>query len=837
LNRSPDRDMPAAKKKTKKKAAKKTTKKTVKAALSEDVPKASSGKVSGSLVIVESPAKQRTISRFLKRGYTVASSYGHVRDLPEKKLGVDEDKEFEPSYQLLTRTKKLLPELKKLAKKSEFVYLATDHDREGESIAWHLGQILGVPLDRFRRITFHEITPQAIQAALEEPREVDMHLVHAQQARRVIDRLVGYKLSPLLWRKIRRGLSAGRVQSVAVRLLVERDKEIKAFETSEYWTLGAKFEKAGLKPEFEARLTQWKGEKIEVTRTHKLFSEDYRVKSTVFQSKESLKAVEDAVKSGAFTVVSVERKEVRRRPTPPFITSTLQQAGSQKLGFAAERTMRIAQGLYEGVDTGTDDPAGLITYMRTDSVNVATIAQQEAREFIDKEFGTEYLPETSPVYTGKVKGAQEAHEAIRPTSVKRTPESLKKHLTPEQFKLYSLIWKRFVASQMKEAVFDTVAADIESGDALFHATGRTLKFDGFLKVLQDKQEDKAEDEENSGDSKDRRLPELHEGDSVKLEELLSEGHQTSPPPFYNEASLIRALEKHGIGRPSTYAPTIKTVIDRGYVRRGLKDRRLTPSDLGILVVEQLNKHFSEQMDLGYTAAVEEQLDGVAEGRDRWQEVVGSFFDPFKKALDLAQDEMEDCRVEPQESAETCPICSDKMLIRESRFGKYLSCSRFPKCRGKIQLDPDGQKVVPEKTEEVCDLCDKPMVIRTGRKGRFLACLGYPNCKNTYSLDANGSKIEGSRPIITSRPCNKCQSPMWMRLGKRGHFLACSGFPKCRNLKPLSKDDAQKYLDEEEVKQKERAAERAALAGDPNSPKNAGTAGLPPRQAREEASKE
>ncbi|PCI35140.1 MAG: DNA topoisomerase I [Elusimicrobia bacterium] len=773
--------------------------------------------MSGALVIVESPAKQRTISRFLKKGYTVTSSYGHVRDLPEKKLGVDEEKEFEPTYQLLARTKKLLPELKKLAKKSEFVYLATDHDREGESIAWHLGQILGVPADRFRRITFHEITPTAIQAALEAPREVDMDLVHAQQARRVIDRLVGYKLSPLLWKKIRRGLSAGRVQSVAVRLLVERDAEIKAFETSEYWTLGAKFEKKGKKPVFEARLAKWKGGKVEVTKTHKLFSEDYRVKSTVFDTKKSIGAIEKAMKEGSFKVVSVDRKEVRRRPTPPFITSTLQQAGSQKLGFAAERTMRIAQGLYEGVDTGADDPAGLITYMRTDSVNVATIAQKEAREFIDSEFGKEFLPEKSPVYTGKVKGAQEAHEAIRPTNVKRTPDSIKKHLTPEQFKLYSLIWKRFVASQMKEAVFDTVAADIENGDAIFHATGRTLKFEGFLKVLKDKQEDKQDEEEGIGDAKDRRLPEMAEGDSVNLKDLLSEEHKTSPPPFYNEASLIRALEKHGIGRPSTYAPTIKTVIDRGYVRRGIKDRRLTPSDLGILVIGQLNKHFAEQMDLGYTATVEQQLDGVAEGKDRWQEVVGNFYDPFKKALDEAVDKMEDCRVEPQETDEICPLCQDKMLIRESRFGKYLSCTRFPKCRGKIQLDGDGKKVVPEKTEEVCDLCDKPMVIRSGRKGRFLACSGYPGCKNTYSLDANGNKIEGSRPIITSRPCNKCQSAMWMRLGKRGHFLACSGFPKCRNLKPLSKDDAQKFLDEDAVKraamikEKEKTKAQAAVA--------------------------
>ncbi len=805
--------MPAAKKKTKKKAAKKTKKKAVKKTTSK-----ASGKISGALVIVESPAKQRTISRFLKKGYTVTSSYGHVRDLPEKKLGVDEEKEFEPTYQLLTRTKKLLPDLKKLAKKSEYVYLATDHDREGESIAWHLGQILGVPGERFRRITFHEITPTAIQAALEEPRDIDMDLVHAQQARRVIDRLVGYKLSPLLWKKIRRGLSAGRVQSVAVRLLVERDAEIKAFETSQYWTLAAAFEKKGKKPAFEARLTRWKGEKVEVTKTHKLFSEDYRVKSTVFDSKKSIGVIEKAAAGGDCTVVKVERKEVRRRPTPPFITSTLQQAGSQKLGFAAERTMRIAQGLYEGIDTGADDPAGLITYMRTDSVNVAAVAQKEAREFIDSEFGKEFLPEKSPVYTGKVKGAQEAHEAIRPTSVKRTPESIKKSLTPEQFKLYSLIWKRFVASQMKEAVFDTVAADIQNGDALFHATGRTLKFEGFLKVLQDKQEDKQDDEEASGDSKDRRLPELSEGDKVDLKDLISEEHTTSPPPSYNEASLIRALEKHGIGRPSTYAPTIKTIVDRGYVRRGIKDRRLTPSDLGILVIGQLNKHFAEQMDLGYTAAVEGQLDGVAEGNDRWQEVVGSFYDPFKKALTEAIETMEDCRVEPQQTDEDCPICSEKMLIRESRFGKYLSCSKFPKCKGKIQLDPDGKKVVPEETSEVCEIDDKPMVIRSGRKGRFLACSGYPGCKNTYSLDADGNKVEGSRPIVTAQPCNKCQSAMWMRLGKRGHFLACSGFPKCRNLKPLSKDNAQKFLDAEEIRRaafmKEKEAKKAAALANP-----------------------
>lgn len=744
------------------------------------------------LVIVESPAKQRTISRMLKGGYVVASSYGHVRDLPPKKLGVDEDKEFEPTYLLLARTKKLLPDLRKQAQAAEFVYLATDHDREGESIAWHLSEILEADESKIRRITFHEITPGAIKQALASPRPVDMALVHAQQARRVIDRLVGYKLSPLLWRKIRRGLSAGRVQSVAVRLLVERDAEIKAFQTDPYWTLEGMFLKPDTPPQFAARLTQWKGEKVELSRTYELFAEDYRVKSSVFKSAADMEAVKAALAGGAFKVCKVERREVRRRPLPPFITSTLQQAGSQRLGFAAERTMRIAQSLYEGVDIGGDEPAGLITYMRTDSTSVAEVARAEAREFVKAEFGENLLPATAPVYEGKVKGAQEAHEAIRPTSVQRTPDAMRKFLTPEMLKLYTLIWRRFVASQMADAVFDTVAADIQSGDAVFHATGRTLKFEGFLRVLQDNQE---EPEEKDPEDKEGQLPNLQEGDEVRMESLSSDEHKTNPPPCYNEASLIRALEKHGIGRPSTYAPTIKTIVDRGYVRRGLKDRRLTPSDLGTLVVVQLKKHFPEQMSLTYTAQVEGELDNIAEGKERWQKTVEGFYQPFAKALAAAQLTMEDSRVEPQKSDEECPLCKSQMLIRESRFGKYLSCSRFPKCKGKIQLDADGKKVVPEATSEVCDVCSKPMVIRTGRKGRFLACSGYPSCKNTFSLDAEGRKIESSRPVITSRKCNKCGSAMWMRLGKRGHFLACSGFPKCRNLKPLGKDAAAVLLAE------------------------------------------
>ncbi|HAH08116.1 MAG TPA: type I DNA topoisomerase, partial [Elusimicrobia bacterium] len=742
-----------------------------------------------SLVIVESPAKQRTISRFLKKGYVVASSFGHVRDLPEKKLGVDEAKDFEPTYILLARTRKLLPELKRLAEEAEYVYLATDHDREGESIAWHLVQILELEPERARRITFHEITPQAIQEALKNPRSVDMDLVQAQQARRVIDRLLGYKLSPLLWKKIRRGLSAGRVQSVAVRLLVEREKEVAQFKSEAYWTLAARLEKPGQPPVFQARLVQWKGEKVELSRTIPLFSEEYRIKTSLFPDRAALDAVSAELSGKPFDVAEVKRKDVRRRPQPPFITSTLQQAASQRLGFSADRTMLVAQSLYEGVDIGEGEPVGLITYMRTDSVSVATIAQEEARKFILERFGADYAPAAPPVYTSKVRGAQEAHEAIRPTSSSRSPESVRKSLSPEQFKLYDLVYKRFVASQMAEAVFDTVSADIRCGEALFRANGSVQKFDGFLKVWQVEAEEAAaedsDDEEGQG-----RLPDINIGDVLKLEGFEPVEHNTSPPPSYNEASLIRALERHGIGRPSTYAPTIKTVLERGYVDRAPKDRRLSPTDLGRMVVEKLQAHFPEQLSLSYTAQVEEQLDDVAEGKQRWQAIVRNFYGPLMSALKEAHVQMEDSRAKPQESDEICPLCGEKMLIRESRFGKYLSCSRFPKCKGKAQIDAEGKRIVPQQTDEKCDLCGKGMVIRMGRKGRFLACSGYPGCRNTYSLDAEGHKIEGSRPVLTERKCNKCSSPMWMRLGKRGHFLACSGFPKCRNIKPLSREDAE-----------------------------------------------
>jgi len=749
---------------------------------------------------VESPAKERTIARFLKDAYIVRSSFGHVRDLPVKKMGVDVKDNFTPQYVVLPRAKKILPEFKALAAKSPAVYLATDHDREGESIAWHLVELLGLDADKVRRITFHEITPSAIASALAEPRRIDSHLVNAQQARRVIDRLVGYMLSPLLWAKIQSGLSAGRVQSVAVRLITERDREIREFASETFWSLTAVLEKAGCAPAFAARLCLIDGAKIETLRTYDLFAEQYRVKTTTLKTAESVQSIASELRAGAFQVVKVERKEARRRPAPPFSTSTMQQAASQKLGFAAERTMRVAQTLYEGVDLGGGDSVGLITYMRTDSFFISKTAAEEAADFVRKTFGPGYVPAQPPTYQTKARGAQEAHEAIRPTSVNRRPEDVKAHLNSDQARLYDLIWKRFVASQMTEAVYDTIAADIANGRASFHATGRTLKFDGFLKVHQGPApvEGETQEEEGEGEEAAGRLPALETGDILNLSDLKPEEHRSSPPPHYNEASLIRAMEKHGIGRPSTYAPTIKTIIDRGYIRRGIKDRKLTPTDLGILVTEKLKAHFPDVVSLSYTAEVEEKLDQIAEGKGGWAQVVGDFYKPFSQAVEAAGEQMAVSKVEPKQSDEKCPLCEQPMLIRESRFGKYLSCSAFPKCKGKIQLGSDGQKIVPEKTGEMCDVCGKPMVIRMGRKGRFLACSGYPACKNTFSLDADGRKIESSRPLATTRKCQKCGSFMWLRLGKRGHFLACSGFPKCRNIKPMAKEEGEHLRAEAEA---------------------------------------
>jgi len=752
---------------------------------------------SKALVIVESPTKQKTISKILGDGFTVKSSFGHVRDLPEKELGVDEEHDFKPVYAVIEKAKKNVTELKQAAAKASEIYLATDPDREGESIAWHLVQILNPKPEQVHRISFHEITAAAVRGSLENARQIDTSLVEAQQARRVLDRLVGYKLSPLLWKKVGKGLSAGRVQSAAVRIIVERGKEIENFKQEEFWSLSALLEKAGAQPQFNARLVAWQGQPVEKTTTYKLFAEDYRVKTTIFIKPEDVTAAAELLRKSKLTVAKLESKEVRQKPKPPFITSSLQQDAYNKLGFTSQRTMKVAQSLYEGVAIGEQE-IGLITYMRTDSFNVSKEIQAESREFIVKEYGKEFLPESAPLYTTKVKGAQEAHEAIHPTSVGRKPEDIKQYLSADQAKLYELIWRRFMASQMESALYQSVSAEIAAGDpaapeAMLRAGGRTLKFAGYLKVYQEEAEETDVEEEGL-------LPQLAEGDTVKLLDIEQKPHKTSPPPAYNEASLIKTMEKHGIGRPSTYAPIIKTIIDRKYIAQQAKSGKLAPTQLGITVTDKLKDFFSEIMDLSYTAEVEEKLDGVAEGQQDWVKVVREFYTPFTKDLDSAYSTMQ--AAQPKQSDEKCPLCGSPMLIRESRFGKYLSCSKFPKCKGKMRLDSEGHKVEPEKTNEICKLCGKPMVIRMGRRGKFLACSGFPACKNTISIDAQGNKIAGSGPIMTERKCEKCSSPLALRRGPRGYFLACSAYPKCRNIIKVTDEEVKEIQEKHAKQQKE-----------------------------------
>jgi DNA topoisomerase-1 len=771
---------------------KKTAKKTTAKASAKASPARAKSSGSGDLVIVESPTKQKTIGKILGTGFIVKSSFGHVRDLPERELGVDEKNNFNPTYRTLPKAEKNLPELRKYAAASANIYLATDPDREGEAIAWHLAQLLGDG-SRMHRISFHEITPTAIKQALDTPRPLDINLVEAQQARRILDRLVGYKLSPLLWSKIGKGLSAGRVQSVAVRLVAERAAEIAAFPVEEFWSLHAKLAKKEVKPEFEARLTQWHGEPIEKTKVYKFFAEDYRVKTTVFNTQEALAQVNSALRAGPLIVQKVETREVRQKPRPPFITSTLQQEAYTKLGFAPQKTMMTAQSLYEGVTLEGKELVGLITYMRTDSFNVSKDIQAEARKFIAENYGDKFLPAQPPQYTTKVKGAQEAHEAIHPTSVFRRPQDMRQHLSSEQAKLYELIWLRFMASQMGEAIFEAMSADIavgktESPEGILRANGRVEKFAGHREVYR---EDKDQDEQPDDESGENTiLPPLVEGEQVDLLDILTKQHKSSPPPAYNEASLIRTLEKHGIGRPSTYAPIIKTIIDRKYVNKNAKAGRLGATDLGITVTDKLKGFFPELMELSYTASVETNLDDIADGSRKWTAVLEEFYKPFLADLGKAYKEM--TAPQPKESNEKCPVCGATMLQRESRFGKYLSCSKFPKCKGKIRLDSEGNKVTPETTGEVCELCGKPMVIRFGRRGKFMACSGFPACKNTHSLDSNGNKIAGTSPIPTDRKCEKCGSVMLLRKSWRGYFLACSGYPKCRSTARVTEEEVNEF---------------------------------------------
>ena len=708
--------------------------------------KSTSARAGRSLVVVESPAKARTISRILGSKYDVRASVGHIRDLPKAKLGIDVEEGFRPQYVIPREKSKTVTEIKEAAKKAGEVYLATDPDREGEAIAWHLMEAANLSALPMHRVVFHEITPEAVQEAFDHPREIDMKLVDAQQARRVVDRLIGYRLSPFLWKKVRRGLAAGRVQSVALRLVVEREREIRAFVPQEYWTIDALLERQGAVPTFKAKLAGFadRKDKLEVT-----------------NGEQSARIVSDLT-SATYAVRSVNTKPQVRRPAAPFITSTLQQEASRRLGFSAKRTMAVAQQLYEGVRLGSEGEVGLITYMRTDSTNVAASAQSEARAFIEERFGNDFLPKSARVYTKKVKGAQEAHEAIRPTSVMREPGALRTHLKPEQFRLYQLIWQRFVASQMADAVFDVTTVEIEARAAaegyLLRASNTQLKFPGFRQVYIEGRDD--EDEEDVGTNP---LPALAAQDPVLLRELFPEQHFTEPPPRYTEASLVKALEEKGIGRPSTYAPTMSTIQDRGYVEKD--GRALKPTDLGEVVNDLLVEHFPDFVDLGFTANMETELDDVASGDREWQPVVREMYEPLEKALATATIE---APKQVEETSELCPECGAPMVIRWGRRGKFLACTRFPECRGTKSLDGEEPQEQPQMTEEPCPECGANMVIRSGRFGKFLACSRYPECK-------------GRKPLVKTLnvKCPKDGGDIAERRTKRGRtFYGCANYPKC-----------------------------------------------------------
>jgi DNA topoisomerase I len=694
------------------------------------------------LVVVESPTKVKTIAKYLDGKYVVKASMGHVRDLPKSQLGVDPKKNFKPKYVVTPTKKKVLDDLVKAAEKADTLYVATDPDREGEAIGWHLAQELPIQKKNVYRITFNEITERAVKAAFTKPGRIDLKKVDAQQARRVLDRLVGYSLSPLLWDKVQRGLSAGRVQSVAVRLIVDREREILAFVPVEYWTLHARLQ-ARFPPEFTATLREVGGEKAALT------------------TGEATQALVESLAGAQFVVRSVTRGERKRNPAPPFITSTLQQDAGRKLGFSAKKTMTVAQQLYEGIEVDGEGPVGFITYMRTDSVRVAGEAQQEARQWATERVGGEYVPETPPVYRSRG-SAQEAHEAIRPSEVARDPRSVARFLTKDQLALYRLIWERFMASQLMPAIFDTVAADITAGNTVFRAQGQTMKFKGFTAVYVESRE---EDDAAADEDAESAIPPLEEGEVLGLLGLDPKQHFTQPPPRFTEASLIKALEELGIGRPSTYASILGTIInDRGYVHR--ERRTLLPSELGMAVTDKLMPFFGDIMDVGFTAQMEDHLDKVEEGELGWVETVKEFYEPFKRDLARAKKEMGSEKAGVP-IGEACPEDGGDLIERRGRFGKFIACSNYPDCKYKRNL-PGSERAEDQPTDEICPTCARPMVIKHGRFGKFIACSGYPECKTT-------------KPVTLGIPCPECEKgQIAERRSRKGRtFFGCSAYPDCK----------------------------------------------------------
>ncbi|QDH22843.1 type I DNA topoisomerase [Saccharibacillus brassicae] len=678
------------------------------------------------LVIVESPAKAKTIGKYLGSKFIVKASMGHIRDLPKSQIGVEVDNEFNPKYITIRGKGSILKELKDASKKVKKVYLAADPDREGEAIAWHLAHALNIDNVQDCRVVFNEITKQAVKDAFKTPRPINMDLVNAQQARRILDRLVGYKISPLLWKKVKKGLSAGRVQSVAVKLIIDRENEISEFLPEEYWSITARLAVKG--NEFEAKFHQLNGSKKELG------------------SEQDVQEVLAAFEGKDFVVSEVKERERQRHPSPPFTTSSLQQEAARKLNFRAAKTMSVAQQLYEGIDLGKEGTVGLITYMRTDSTRVAASAQEEAKAFIGERYGTEFSPETPRQYSKKSAGSQDAHEAVRPTSMERDPESVKAVMSRDQFRLYKLIWERFVASQMSSAVLDTLSVDIAAGDTTFRAVGSKVRFQGFMKVYVEGNDDGSVEE-------DKFLPALVKGDKLEHKNTEPKQHFTQPPPRYTEARLVKTLEELGIGRPSTYAPTLETIQKRGYV--AIEEKKFMPTELGELINEQMEQFFPEILDAEFTAHMEESLDHVEEGEEQWVRVLREFYDTFEKRLEFAEEEMKEIEIQDEVSDEVCDKCGKPMVYKMGRFGKFLACSGFPDCR--------NTRPIVKNIGVTCPKCKEGHVVeRRSKKGRiFYGCDQYPEC----------DFVSWDRP--SPKPCPVCSSLMVEKRSKQGTKLQCT----------------------------------------------------------------
>jgi DNA topoisomerase I len=718
-----------------------------------------------SLVIVESPAKAKTIGKYLGKDYLVKASLGHVKDLPKKDLAVDVERDFTPRYEVIEGKKKLIAELKQAAKGVDFIYLAADPDREGEAICWHLKEELepkktGKPA--IFRVMFNEITAAAVKKAFERPLAVNVHLVEAQQARRVLDRLVGYKISPLLWDKVRRGLSAGRVQTVAVRVIVEREREIRAFQKQEYWTIDVALN-AKKAPVLTARLNKKADE------------------TPIIGNEATAKEIVDDLDGASYIVKSVSTREKKRNPVPPFITSTLQQESSRKLRFSVKRTMMLAQGLYEGKELGNEGAVGLITYMRTDSTRVSEDALTEVRGFVTERYGAEFLPKSPNVYKTK-KDAQDAHEAIRPTSVLRTPESLEKLLAEDELKLYRLIWMRFIASQMMPALFDQTTIDVNAAGKskapyIFRATGSVLKFEGFLKIYEEGKDQKDEDDEDLK----HKLPAVIEGETLRFKEILPEQHFTEPPPRYNEATLVKKLEADGVGRPSTYASIISTIQDREYVQKD-SAKRFVPTELGMVVTDLLLESFNDLFEVSYTARMEEELDEIEEGKLEWRVAMAEFYDRFQKDLEHAGRNMTDIKRMEKPTDLVCEKCGKPMVIKWRKHGSFIACTGYPECTNTRELtvdlpDVDKADLGEQDEQEYCENCGRPMVLKKGRFGQFFACSGYPDCKTTKQIGG-----EQRKDVPLEEKCPQCGNNLVQKYGRYGEFVACSNYPACKYVK-------------------------------------------------------